>query len=92
LYKLSWNSLPPNIRNPHTRQTYGGAGAGFMAWCEDHQVTSITAVQPLHAMRCHHKLGTYLLAYIEGTGLAEDSKGPAVSLARSRHRVVDAPA
>jgi hypothetical protein len=27
---------------------YGDAVAEFMAWCEDNQVPSITAVQPLH--------------------------------------------
>jgi site-specific recombinase XerD len=29
-----------------------------------------------HLMPCHHNLETYLLAYIEGTGLANDPKGP----------------
>ena len=29
-----------------------------------------------HAMPCHHNLETYLHAYIEGAGLAEDPKGP----------------
>jgi site-specific recombinase XerD len=29
-----------------------------------------------HAMPCHHNLETYLLAYIEGAGLADDPKGP----------------
>ena len=29
-----------------------------------------------HAMPCHHNLETYLTAYIEGAGLAEDLKGP----------------
>jgi site-specific recombinase XerD len=29
-----------------------------------------------HAMPCHHNLETYLLAYIEGTGLVDDPKGP----------------
>ena len=37
-----------NIRNPHTRRAYSRAVADFMAWCEDHGVVSITAVQPLH--------------------------------------------
>src|SRR5580700_10900929 len=37
-----------NIRNPHTRRAYGRAVAGFMTWCDDNQVPSITAVQPLH--------------------------------------------
>jgi len=29
-----------------------------------------------HAMPCHHNLETYLTAYIEGAGLAEDPEGP----------------
>jgi site-specific recombinase XerD len=29
-----------------------------------------------HAMPCHHNLETYLTAYIEGAGLADDPKGP----------------
>ena len=37
-----------NIRNPHTRRAYGRAVVEFMTWCEDNQVPSITAVQPLH--------------------------------------------
>jgi site-specific recombinase XerC len=37
-----------NIRNPHTRRACSRAVSGFMAWCEDNDVTSITAVQPLH--------------------------------------------
>jgi site-specific recombinase XerD len=36
------------IRNSHTRRAYGRAVADFLAWCEDHGVASITAVQPLH--------------------------------------------
>ena len=36
------------IRNPHTRRAYARAVADFLAWCEDHTVTSISAVQPLH--------------------------------------------
>lgn len=36
------------IRNPHTRRAYGRAVAGFMAWCSDVGLSSITAVQPLH--------------------------------------------
>jgi site-specific recombinase XerD len=37
-----------NIRNPHTRRAYGRAVADFLAWCDDNQVPSVTAVQPLH--------------------------------------------
>lgn len=29
-----------------------------------------------HEMPCHHKLETYLHAYIDGCGLADDPKGP----------------
>jgi site-specific recombinase XerD len=29
-----------------------------------------------HAMPCHHNLETYLTAYIDGAGLADDPKGP----------------
>ncbi len=29
-----------------------------------------------HEMPCHHNLETYLLAYIDGCGLASDPKGP----------------
>ncbi|MBV9825338.1 MAG: tyrosine-type recombinase/integrase [Alphaproteobacteria bacterium] len=36
------------IRNPHTRRAYGRAVADFLTWCEENQVTSIAAVQPLH--------------------------------------------
>jgi site-specific recombinase XerD len=36
------------IRNPHTRRSYGRAVAAFLAWCEDNQVRSVAAVQPLH--------------------------------------------
>jgi site-specific recombinase XerD len=42
-----------------------------------------------HAMPCHHNLETYLNAYIEGAGLAEDPKGPPVSHHRPRHWPVD---
>jgi site-specific recombinase XerD len=37
-----------NIRNVHTRRAYGRAVAEFLAWCDDNQVRSIEAVQPLH--------------------------------------------
>ena len=37
-----------NIRNPHTRRAYVRAVSGFLAWCDEHGVSSITAVQPLH--------------------------------------------
>jgi hypothetical protein len=36
------------IRNPHTRRAYAHAVTDFLAWCEEHAVPSISAVQPLH--------------------------------------------
>ena len=36
------------IRNPHTRRAYARAVADFLAWCEEHGVPSVAAVQPLH--------------------------------------------
>ena len=36
------------IRNPHTRRAYARAVTDFLAWCEDHGISSIAAVQPLH--------------------------------------------
>ena len=36
------------IRNPHTRRAYGRAVVDFLAWCEDHGIASIAAVQPQH--------------------------------------------
>ena len=36
------------IRNPHTRRAYGRAVAEFLAWCQQHGVPSVMAVQPLH--------------------------------------------
>jgi site-specific recombinase XerD len=37
-----------NIRNPHTRRAYRRAVAEFLAWCDAHEVRSITAVRPPH--------------------------------------------
>ena len=36
------------IRNPHTRRAYARAVSDFLAWCQEHGVPSIAAVQPLH--------------------------------------------
>jgi len=36
------------IRNPNTRRAYAHAVGEFLAWCARADVTSITAVQPLH--------------------------------------------
>ncbi len=62
------------IRNPHTRRAYGRAIADFLAWCEQHAVPSIAAVQPLH-----------VAAWIEGQ--TRDHSAPTVKqqLAAIRH-------
>jgi len=40
-----------------------------------------------HAMPCHHNLETYLAAYIEAAGIAEDQKGPLFrTIGRSKGR------
>ena len=36
------------LRNPNTRRAYARAVSDFLAWCEEHGVPSIAAVQPLH--------------------------------------------
>ncbi len=36
------------LRDPHTRRAYARAASDFLAWCKDHAVLSIDAVQPLH--------------------------------------------
>jgi site-specific recombinase XerD len=40
-----------NIRNRNTGRAYAQAVAEFLAWCEHHRVSSITAVQPVHVAR-----------------------------------------
>lgn len=40
--------FPSTLRNLHTRRAYARAVTEFLAWCEDHAVLSITAVQPPH--------------------------------------------
>src|SRR3546814_13117410 len=45
-----------------------------------------------HEMRCHHNLGDYLTAYIDGCELREDRKGPLFrTIARSTKRLSDTP-
>lgn len=62
------------IRNPHTRRAYARAVADFLAWCTDHGVTSLPAVQPLH-----------VASWIEGQ--AQQRSAPTVKqqLAAIRH-------
>lgn len=37
-----------NIRNRNTRRAYGLAVREFLRWCEQHRVSSIAAVAPVH--------------------------------------------
>ena len=62
------------IRNPHTRRAYARAVADFLAWCAEHGVMSLPAVQPLH-----------VAAWIEGQ--AQQRSAPTVKqqLAAIRH-------
>ncbi len=62
------------IRNPHTRRAYARAVTDFLAWCAEHAVLSIAAVQPLH-----------VAAWIEGQ--TRDHAAPTVKqqLAALRH-------
>ena len=36
------------INNPHTRRAYLNAARRFAAWCHDHQIRQLAAVQPVH--------------------------------------------
>jgi site-specific recombinase XerD len=36
------------IQNANTKAAYGRAAGEFLGWCEDHGITSLAAVQPLH--------------------------------------------
>ena len=63
-----------NIRNLHTRRAYSRAVAKFMTWCEDNQVPSITAVQPLHVS-----------AWIEQQTREHAAPTPKLRLAALRH-------
>ncbi len=62
------------IRNPHTRRAYGRAVTDFLAWCEDHAVLSIAAVQPLH-----------VAAWIEGRTREHSAPTVKQQLAAIRH-------
>jgi integrase/recombinase XerD len=37
-----------HIRNPNTRAAYARAAAAFLAWCEQHGLTELQQVQPVH--------------------------------------------
>ncbi len=62
------------LRNPHTRRAYARAVADFLAWCEDHGVPSIAAVQPLH-----------VAAWIEGQTRERSAPTVKQQLAAIRH-------
>src|ERR1700761_3324087 len=51
-----------NIRNPHTRRAYARSIGEFLAWCEQHGVPSIAAVQPIH-----------VASYVEWLGQGDES-------------------
>jgi len=44
-----------NIRNPNTRKVYARAVAVFSAWCDEHSLTDLQDIEPVH-----------VAAYIEG--------------------------
>ncbi len=62
------------LRNPHTRRAYARAVGDFLAWCEDHAVPSIAAVQPLH-----------VAAWIEGRTRERSAPTVKQQLAAIRH-------
>ena len=62
------------LRNPHTRRAYARAVTDFLAWCEDHAVASIAAVQPLH-----------VAAWIEGQTRGHAAPTVKQQLAALRH-------
>jgi hypothetical protein len=53
-----------------------GGGAFSYATVLQRQLPLIRSRALAHAMPCHHNLETYLTAYIEGAGVADDPKGP----------------
>jgi integrase len=45
-----------------------------------------------HEMQCHHTLEAYLHAYLDGTGIGDDTKGPLFrTIARGTGRLSDSP-
>ncbi len=62
------------LRNPHTRRAYARAVASFLAWCEDHGVSSIATIQPLH-----------VTAWIEGQTRERSAPTVKQQLAALRH-------
>ena len=62
------------LRNPHTRRAYARAVTDFLAWCEDHGVSSIAAIQPLH-----------VAAWVEGQTREHSAPTVKQQLAALRH-------
>jgi integrase/recombinase XerC len=62
-----------SIRNPHTRRAYARAVGEFLAWCEEREVASIAAVQPLH-----------VAAYVEALSLSRAAPTAKLRLAAIR--------
>ncbi len=46
-----------NIRNANTRKAYARAAVDFFAWADDHSVTALPAIQPIHVATWIEELG-----------------------------------
>ena len=62
------------LRNPHTRRAYARAVADFLAWSQDHGVSSIATIQPLH-----------VAAWVEGQTRERSAPTVKQQLAALRH-------
>src|SRR5271170_3947826 len=51
------NFFTSNIRNRNTREAYRRAVTEFLAWCQEHGVRSLVAVEPLHVATWIETLG-----------------------------------
>ena len=62
------------ISNPNTRRAYVRSTGQFLAWCEEHGISSLAAVQPLH-----------VAAYIEAMSQTHSAPTVKQALAAIRH-------
>ena len=46
-----------NIRNANTRAAYGRAASAFLSWCEDHGLSELHEMQPVHVAAYIEQLG-----------------------------------
>ena len=46
-----------NIRNPNTRAAYGRAAGAFLNWCEEHGLSELQQLQPVHVAAYIEQLG-----------------------------------